>query len=561
MAYISEHELRAQKLQEAAQELHNLRAKSRDGSEPNSTRSRRRQTYENDPSNGSRPSSSRSSSRKSRLSNAERPVMLETDHPELFLTPRTRGHPHKILPANWDEPDDVHAHVHGHVAKTPRSVPTTPRNGVTPRSYIKLEPLPNRTPRNGASFDSKMALFSTSQSPSQSSMGVFSPQETPQQSIKSARRGSNKKASISVSTAQLSTFQRVYSTSKISQGVGGLDQKYGQLAKEAIVGLGLQDKDIMLLKTAFDVLDEDKSGEIDNLEFLHALGETDKQGEVSNPFIDNFFQRIDVDRIERDSDGGMNFEEFLVMSATFLMFTHIDMVRFVFECHNKAGSGCFGPQDFVDLSKQINAVVVNGGPKDWIVTRDKYDKIGKNTFQPNVHIICTLNLPNLLSEFKLIPFVSLFVSSLNLGKGYLNEAEFIQMSKDYPQLIYFASRMQLKLQNLTFGEPFYHKLLQRQHRARITEEYKNTHDGKPPPESMITIGLRKFTICFSSDTYDVRTNDNTQLLNLGRIMFDRNFSMQRPVITKQKSFKNPSSSPSPSPSPSKRPKSARKTFS
>ena len=62
-------------------------------------------------------------------------------------------------------------------------------------------------------------------------------------------------------------------------------------------------------------------------------------------------------------------------------------------------------------------------------------------------------------------------------------------------------------------------------------------------------------MCFTGDTYDVRTHDNTQLLKLGRSLFDRNVAIQRSLMSKMKSFK------SPSPSPNKRPKSARKSFS
>ena len=129
------------------------------------------------------------------------------------------------------------------------------------------------------------------------------------------------------------------------------------------------------------------------------------------------------------------------------------------------------------------------------------------------------------------------------------------MSKDHPQLIGFAIEIQLKLQNLALGQPFFQKLLKRQQRARITDAYKMTHGGSLPPENILYFGLRKMTMCFTGDTYDVRNNDNTQLLNLGRNLFDRNVAMQRPMMTKMKSFKSLTSSPS------KRPKSARQSFS
>ena len=533
-------ELRQQKLEDAALQLSLLRAKSRDGSieakarrrrqtldedpfkdgtTPTSSR-RRRQTFDENSLNGndvnrdgSRPSSSHTSmSRKSRLSITVLPVILDTAPSELRLTPQ------KESPGQ-------------NGTKTPRST-SRPMSQHTPRNSIKLDPMPLSV-KQRASFDSKKVLSSNSQN----STGDFSPPQTPQPSSKTTME--SKKASISFgdepsSPPMATPLERLYSTSKISQGDGILE--------DAIAGLGLQYKEMKHLKTSFDTIDEDSSGQIGYAQFLRILGEKPwKPGEPSNPFIHKLFQIIDVNR-----DGGMNFDELLILSATFLMFTHIDMVRYVFECHNKVGPGFFGPQDFEDLSKLINRVVVNGGPKDWETTCDMYDKIGK-------HKLTLISFP--FTIMHLYPHTSLNSLPWNVGKGYLNEAEFIQMSKDYPQLICFASQIQLKLQNISMGQPFFHKLIQRQQRARITDAYKITHGGKPPPENILFFGLRKIIMCFTGDTYDVRTHDNTQLLKLGRSLFDRNVAIQRSLMSKMKSFK------SPSPSPNKRPKSARKSFS
>ena len=57
------------------------------------------------------------------------------------------------------------------------------------------------------------------------------------------------------------------------------------------------------------------------------------------------------------------------------MFTHVDMIQFVFDCFNKRGEGCFGEEDFLDLTKVVNSVTVNGGPKSWTLVLDKYDKV------------------------------------------------------------------------------------------------------------------------------------------------------------------------------------------
>ena len=36
-----------------------------------------------------------------------------------------------------------------------------------------------------------------------------------------------------------------------------------------------------------------------------------------------------------------------------------------------------GEQDFLDLSKAYNAVTINGGPKNWNMVLDKYDKVDR----------------------------------------------------------------------------------------------------------------------------------------------------------------------------------------
>ena len=51
------------------------------------------------------------------------------------------------------------------------------------------------------------------------------------------------------------------------------------------------------------------------------------------------------------------------------------------------------------------------------------------------------------------------------------------MARGYPQLIYFANRLQAKMRARSLGEVFYMKILERQQRARAFEEYKRIHDG------------------------------------------------------------------------------------
>lgn len=358
-------ELRQKKLEDAAIQLSLLRAKSRDGSIEAKAR-RRRQTLDDNPSkDGSTPTSSRRRrqtfnensldgvnrdvsrpssshtpmSRKSRSSITVLPVTVDTATSEQQLTPQ------KESPGQGG-------------TKTPRRS-SRPMSQHTPRNSIKLDPMPLSV-KHRASFDSMKVLSSNSQN----LMGNFSPPQTPQQSRKTAM--DSKKVSISFVDESSSPppmdppLERAYSTSKISHG--------GDILEDAVAGLGLQPMEMVRLKLFFEAIDENGNDQIRYSQFLQILGEP------SNPFIDKLFQIIDVNR-----NGGMSFDELLILSSTFMMFTHIDMVRYVFECHNKVVPECFGPQDYEELLKLYNGdASSNVGPKDWESTCDMYDKIGKH---------------------------------------------------------------------------------------------------------------------------------------------------------------------------------------
>ena len=64
-----------------------------------------------------------------------------------------------------------------------------------------------------------------------------------------------------------------------------------------------------------------------------------------------------------------------------------------------------------------------------------------------------------------------------MNKGYITESDFLAMARGYPQLVYFANRLQVKMRERSLGEVFYLKILERQQRARAFENYKRLHDG------------------------------------------------------------------------------------
>ena len=176
----------------------------------------------------------------------------------------------------------------------------------------------------------------------------------------------------------------------------------GRFGKEAAEGLGLTQKDLNRVRLAFDNIDTNNDGSLSSIEFLAAMNEK------GSAFTDKVFQMIDVDR-----NGTIDFEEFIRMLATVCMFNNEDMKQFVFDSFNKKGTGQFGEQDFVEISKVVTAITLNGGPRKWSEVLETYDKD---------------------------------------KKGYLSKADFMVMEKDYPQFLHFARSFQHNMQLLTLGD-------------------------------------------------------------------------------------------------------------
>jgi Ca2+-binding EF-hand superfamily protein len=203
------------------------------------------------------------------------------------------------------------------------------------------------------------------------------------------------------------------------------------LALEAIDGLGLTQKHLKKLRGKFDDIDIDGSGNIDTEEFFEACGET------RSPITDRLFAIIDL-----DSSGTIEFEEFIRVLATYCMFTKDDILRFCFETFDKDGSNAIDEQEFVDLCKHVN----NASP----------------TYPGN--------FKNALENFDVNE------------DGLIDYAEFIELERRYPLILFPAFRLQDSLQSFSLGANKWLKIIEEYTRMRKIEEYKALHGGKAPPE-------------------------------------------------------------------------------
>lgn len=203
------------------------------------------------------------------------------------------------------------------------------------------------------------------------------------------------------------------------------------LALEAIDGLGLTQKHLKKLKARFDDIDIDGSGNIDPEEFFEACGES------RSPITDRLFSIIDI-----DSSGAIEFEEFIRVLATYCMYTKDDILRFCFETFDKDGSNAIDEKEFVDLCKHVN----NASP----------------TYPGN--------FKNALENFDVNE------------DGLIDYAEFIELERRYPLILFPAFRLQDSLQSFSLGQRQWLRIIEDYTRMRKIEEYKALHGGRAPPE-------------------------------------------------------------------------------
>ena len=225
------------------------------------------------------------------------------------------------------------------------------------------------------------------------------------------------------------------------------------LAMEAIDGLGLTQKDLKKLRNKFDDIDIDGSGNIDTEEFFEACGE------ARSPITDRLFATIDL-----DSSGTIEFEEFIRVLATYCMFTKDDILRFCFETFDKDGSNAIDEQEFVDLCKHVN----NASP----------------TYPGN--------FKNALENFDVNE------------DGLIDYAEFIELERRYPLILFPAFRLQDSLQSFSLGHSKWIQIIEEYSRQRKIDEYKALHGGKAPPEPWSRRWGKAFCPCMYKEKVHIK---------------------------------------------------------
>lgn len=235
-------------------------------------------------------------------------------------------------------------------------------------------------------------------------------------------------------------------------------------AVEAAQALNLKPWHLRRLKTKFDKVDLDGSGNIDYEEFFEAVGEQ------RSPFTDKLFALIDL-----DGSGTIEFDEFVRVLATYCMFTKDEILRFCFECFDIDHSGTIDEKEFIELCKCIN----NASPSF-----------------PN-------NFKRALEEFDVNE------------DGLIDYAEFLEIDRRYPLVLFPAFRLQDMMQRNSLGENTWVKVIEAYQESRRIEEYKAAHGGRAPPEPALTACLKAVLPCLFVEKVHIRVGADMEARHRG----------------------------------------------
>jgi hypothetical protein len=250
--------------------------------------------------------------------------------------------------------------------------------------------------------------------------------------------------------------------------------------RDAVDGLGLQRQNLHSIQKTFG-FSKDVSGTVNTADFLAIVGDR------PTTFTDNLFAMIDL-----DYNGTIDFEMLISVMATFCMFSKKDIPIFVFECFTRRCPGSMDESDYNELVKAVDA--------------------GESGAPGEVPSWATVG-----------PFDA-------ASKGHLSEAEFLELDRAHPCLSSYAFRLQLNLQVATMGQKFFTKLTEKQHRARVLEDYKVTHGGRLPKEHPLA-KLMSIGVPFVAEELELRTKNNDNLIALGRLMYYRSTGRAGMVYT------------------------------
>ncbi len=222
------------------------------------------------------------------------------------------------------------------------------------------------------------------------------------------------------------------------------------MAQNAVKLLGFSEKDCSRIKTRFDDIDIDGTGEIDYQEFLEDVGEP------RSPFVDAVFSLVDV-----NGNGNLDFGEYIQIFCVYCTYNRDEILTFVYECFDADGSGTIDEEEFMLLAKTVAAAA---------------------PMFPG-------NFGRALEEF-----------DVN-GDGLIDMDEFRELNRRYPLVLFPAFRLQDNLQRGSLGLKRWNQILSLRQKTKVLREYRKTHNGQLPPIPLSTRLGMKFCCCCVKGPY------------------------------------------------------------
>jgi hypothetical protein len=86
--------------------------------------------------------------------------------------------------------------------------------------------------------------------------------------------------------------------------------------------------------------------------------------------------------------------------------------------------------------------------------------------------------------------------------GLIDYAEFVELDRRYPLILFPAFKLQDHLQKHTLGEHAWVGISEEYHKRKRIEDYKAAHGGKMPPEGILTrVSKLLFPCLFTKKTH------------------------------------------------------------
>ena len=159
-----------------------------------------------------------------------------------------------------------------------------------------------------------------------------------------------------------------------------------------------------------------------------------------------------------------------MVCVTYCMYSKEEVLRFCFECFDKDGSGTIDEKEFIDLCRTVN----NAAP------------------------LFPGNFGEAVAQFD------------TNDDGLIDFAEFLELDRRYPLILFPAFRLQDRMQQRTLGEPAWVLIREGIQRYKRIKEYMDTHGGQLPPANCVS----KYLSCLAAP--EVKMDSITRAQNSQR---------------------------------------------